>query len=407
MFTNTFNYYCSFCVVFSDIGGAFIMLKITDIEVQEKLSQRGISFKKVTLEAHWQLHKVLFMQKRYRDLSNESRILYAMMLDLYKLSEETTKSQIQQGQNTSFVDDAGYVYCIFSNASIEFMFQVSEKTAINLKKELYKHGLIIEVQQGLRMANRIYVLEPELDDENETWNYHEELKKYEAEKERKAKEKNDKRKKKSGASVDTSLNCKNYSSRTVKTTVLELEKLQSINTDIINTDLNPSVGKLVEDASLVYKNYRQNFKHSTYAKNYISELCEAHTPELVDLAIQRAITGEADKPIAFIKGTLSNWKKASCKTVEDVLKHEEVFKQQKQAEKEKKQQKQNKVSFKGNRTPIRKEIIPDWLEEEKKKEERQRIADALEDGKKPLMSTEELESKKKEIAAMLEQFRTK
>lgn len=367
------------------------MLKITDIEVQEKLSKRGISLKKVTLEAHWKLHKVLFMHKRYRELSNESRILYAMMLDLYKLSEETTMNQIQEGKNTSFVDDEGYIYCIFSNASIEFMFQVSEKTAINFKKELYEHGLIIEVRQGQQTANRIYVLEPEMDPENETWNYHAELKKYEEEKEKKAKEKNDKRKKKDGKTLDTTLNCKNYSSRTVKTTVLELENLQSINTDVIKNELNPSVSKLVDSASLdineIYQSYRQNFKHSTYAKNSISDLCAEHTPELVELAIQRAVTGEADKPIAFIKGTLNNWKEAGCKTVDEVLIHEEAYKQQKQAEKDKKQQGQNKASSKGNRHITRKEIIPEFLadpETYNKRQQQEQDQAALEEERKRL-----------------------
>lgn len=342
------------------------------MEVQDKLSKRGISLKKVTLEAHWKLHKVLFMHKRYRELSNESRILYAMMLDLYKLSEETTMNQIQEGKNTSFVDDEGYIYCIFSNASIEFMFQVSEKTAINFKKELYEHGLIVEVRQGQQTANRIYVLEPEMDPENEKWNYHEELKKYEAEKEKKAKEKNDKRKKKAGKTLDTTLNCKNYSSRTVKTTVHELQNLQSINTDIIKNELNPFVSKLVEGASLdineIYKSYRQNFKHSTYAKNSISDLCAEHTPELVELAIKRAIIGEPDKPIAFIKGTLNNWRAAGCKTVDEVLTHEEAYRQKKQAEKDKKQQRQNKASSKGNRRVTRKEIIPEWKKQQDEQE---------------------------------------
>ncbi len=367
------------------------MLKITDIEVQDKLSKRGISSKKVTLEAHWKLHKVLFMHKRYRELSNESRILYAMMLDLYKLSEETTMNQIQEGKNTSFVDDEGYIYCIFSNASIEFMFQVSEKTAINFKKELYEHGLIIEVRQGQQTANRIYVLEPEMDPENETWNYHAELKKYEEEKEKKAKEKNDKRKKKVGKTLDATLNCKNYSSRTVKTTVHELENLQSINTEVIKNEPNPSVSKLVEGASLdineIYKSYRQNFKHSTYAKNSISDLCAEYTPELVELAIQRTITGEPDKPIAFIKGTLNNWKDAGCKTVEDVLRHEEAFRQQKQAEKEKKQQGQNKVSSKSNRRITRKEIIPEFLadpEAYNKRQQQEQEQAALEEERRKL-----------------------
>ncbi|MFI8658031.1 hypothetical protein [Priestia megaterium] len=109
-------------------------------------------------------------------------------------------------------------------------------------------------------------------------------------------------------------------------------------------------------ADKIFDLYKENFKPTKYAKQSIFQYCEDHPVALVALAIERAVTAEADKPVAFIKGTLKNWK--GCLTVEDVLTYEENFRRQKQAKKEKKQSRRI-----ANNKIIRKELAPDWLKE--------------------------------------------
>ena len=158
-----------------------------------------------TLEnRYYQIPQELFENSLYKDkLNSDSKILYAFIIDRLTLS-----------QKNNWIDSENNIYLIFTRQEVQDKLGLSEKTVIKAFKQLSETKLIFEKRQGLGKPNLIYVGKIQ----------HEEI----------AEQKNLLLK-----------NCKNYSSRDVKSTVQELENLQGINPNnikpnIINTDsINP------------------------------------------------------------------------------------------------------------------------------------------------------------------------
>lgn len=94
--------------------------------------------------------KEIFTNPKYKNLSNEAKILYTLLLDRTSLSLQN-----------HFIDNMGRVYIFFTreNASIEL--NCSTRTAPKIFKELLSAELIEEKIQGNKKANIIYVKYPE------------------------------------------------------------------------------------------------------------------------------------------------------------------------------------------------------------------------------------------------------
>lgn len=158
-----------------------------------------------TLEnRYYQIPQELFDNSLYKDILNsDSKILYAFIIDRLTLS-----------QKNNWIDSENNIYLIFTRQEVQNKLGLSEKTVIKAFKQLAEAILIFEKRQGLGKPNLIYVGKIQ----------HEEITEQENVKLQ---------------------NCKNYSSRDVKSTVQELEILQGINTNnikpnIVNTDsINP------------------------------------------------------------------------------------------------------------------------------------------------------------------------
>ena len=158
-----------------------------------------------TLEnRYYQIPQELFDNSLYKDILNsDSKILYAFIIDRLTLS-----------QKNNWIDSENNIYLIFTRQEVQNKLGLSEKTVIKAFKQLAEARLIFEKRQGLGKPILIYVGKIQ----------HEEITEQE--------------------NVQLQ-NCKNYSSRDVKSTVQELEILQGINTNnikpnIINTDsINP------------------------------------------------------------------------------------------------------------------------------------------------------------------------
>lgn len=158
-----------------------------------------------TLEnRYYQIPQELFENSLYKDkLNSDSKILYAFIIDRLTLS-----------QKNNWIDSENNIYLIFTRQEVQDKLGLSEKTVIKAFKQLAETKLIFEKRQGLGKPNLIYVGKIQ----------HEEIIEQE----------------------NLQLqNCKNYSSRDVKSIVQELENLQGINPNnikpnIINTDIiNP------------------------------------------------------------------------------------------------------------------------------------------------------------------------
>lgn len=181
-----------------------------------------------TLEnGYYQIPQELFDNSLYKDILNsDSKILYAFIIDRLTLS-----------QKNNWIDSENNIYLIFTRQEVKNKLGLSEKTVIKAFKQLAEARLIFEKRQGLGKPNLIYVGKIQ----------HEEI----------AEQKN-----------LLLQNCKNYSSRDVKSTVQELENLQGINPNnikpnIINTN---SINPKSDDELLLIK---EKCRLSEFAKDEI------------------------------------------------------------------------------------------------------------------------------------------
>lgn len=157
--------------------------------------------------SYYQIPQELFINKLYKEkLNSDSKILYAFLLDRLSLS-----------QKNHWFDELNRVYLIFTREEVQDKLCLSEKTVTKAFKQLTDTNLIAEKRQGLGKPNLIYVGKIQ----------HEEI----------------------IANTEQEnlqvLNSKNYGSREVKNTILDVEKFPTINpnnikTNITNTDsINP------------------------------------------------------------------------------------------------------------------------------------------------------------------------
>ena len=157
--------------------------------------------------SYYQIPQELFVNNLYKTkLNSDSKILYAFLLDRLSLS-----------QKNHWFDEYGRVYLIFTREEVQNKLCLSEKTVTKAFKQLLEVNLIAEKRQGLGKPNLIYVGKIQ----------HEEI----------------------ITDIEQEnlqvLNSKNYGSREVKNTILDVEKFPTINpnnikTNIINTDsINP------------------------------------------------------------------------------------------------------------------------------------------------------------------------
>ena len=93
----------------------------------------------------YRLPKALITDDRFNDISNNSKLLYGLMLDRMSLS-------VRSG----WFDEENRVYIKYSLKSIMADLNCSKMTAVNMLKELQAIGLI-DVEQKNGLANIIYV----------------------------------------------------------------------------------------------------------------------------------------------------------------------------------------------------------------------------------------------------------
>lgn len=157
--------------------------------------------------SYYQIPQELFINKLYKEkLNSDSKILYAFLLDRLSLS-----------QKNHWFDELNRVYLIFTREEVQDKLCLSEKTVTKAFKQLTDTNLIAEKRQCLGKPNLIYV--GKFQHEEIITNTEQE-----------------------NLQV---LNSKNYGSREVKNTILDVEKFPTINpnnikTNITNTDsINP------------------------------------------------------------------------------------------------------------------------------------------------------------------------
>ena len=231
------------------------------------------------------------LEEEYKEMSLRAKIIYMLVFDRRSLSIKN-----------NWHDTNGDVFIYFTNQQLIDLLGCTEKTIISAKKELEEFGLIREERQGISKPNRIYIFVP-------SQNYSPELEKLQ------------------------------YG--TVKNTVQELEKLQTIktnniNTNYINTDNNN--GSTVGGGNTLYSKAEKISQEPTATANeleifndllfenfgsYPSPLqiddmrymLEEHSLEVIKLAIKECV--DYAKPnMSYMRTVLRNWKKAGLNTPE-------------------------------------------------------------------------------------------
>lgn len=180
-----------------------------------------------TLEhKYYQIPQELFVNKKYKNkLNSDSKILYAFLLDRLSLS-----------QKNHWIDEDNNVYLIFTREEVQEKLNLSDKTVTKSFKILMEVNLVQEKRQGLGKPNLIYV--GKIQHEEIITNIEQE-----------------------NLQV---LNSKNYGSREVKNTILDVEKFPTINpnnikTNITNTDsINPQNNNVCISSNVVKEKCQLN-----------------------------------------------------------------------------------------------------------------------------------------------------
>ena len=138
----------------------------------------------------YMMPKVLFNEK-YRKLSLKAKITYMLILDRLKISKMNT-----------WINEEKDLYVLYKREELEQQLGLCEKTIVKILKELKEFNLIYEKRQGLGKPNIMFVYKLEEVQECQKQN------------------------------------CKFYSSKDVKNTVLEQQNLQRNNNNINNNKYN-------------------------------------------------------------------------------------------------------------------------------------------------------------------------
>lgn len=103
-----------------------------------------------TSERFYALPKILFESDRYKQMRIDTKVAYAILKDRLSLSLKN-----------NWIDEAGYIYLVYSNANLMEILNCSKSTLLRIKKQLIEYGLIYEVKQSNSqkgtLANRIYL----------------------------------------------------------------------------------------------------------------------------------------------------------------------------------------------------------------------------------------------------------
>ena len=202
------------------------------------------------------------LKEPYNNLSHRAMLMYMLLWDRRGLSEKN-----------GWYDENGKVYVYFTNEQfMETLGTKSNKTIVEAKKELHKIGLLEEVQQGVNKPNRLYI---------------------------------------NGSVKITHRECKNYTSRRVKITRQDVQKLHGINTNIINTNIskitNTNTSEQNQLKKIVYT-IRQNWGRdlTPIELETVTKMLGEYPFEIIDFAISEA-TLRNKKTIRWVERCCLDW----------------------------------------------------------------------------------------------------
>lgn len=221
--------------------------------------------------AFYQFPQWLLKEEPYKNLGDKAKLMYMLLFDRRTLSIKN-----------KWYDDDGKIYMYFTNEQFMRELNCSEKPIIKAKKELAEIGLLEEVRQGINKPNRLYI---------------------------------------NGTGESTARNWRKYSSGTGESTVQELEKVQGINTNNINTNISILSNQQQEDVDEIRKSYDMFFeafpkqrKNSFTQQDILADINEFGN-ELYQYALKLAMANEANYP-SYIDRIFTSWRNEGVTTLE-------------------------------------------------------------------------------------------
>jgi hypothetical protein len=103
----------------------------------------------------YQTPKALFNNPAYKGLALGPKLMYSILRDRLDISIKN-----------NWKDEKGYIYLIFSVEEMAGLLEIDRTAVMRYKKKLVEYKLIIDKRLGQGNPNRIYVLKPELVDNN-------------------------------------------------------------------------------------------------------------------------------------------------------------------------------------------------------------------------------------------------
>jgi len=193
----------------------------------EKINTRRIKLTEVQENRFYQLPKFLVHDPHFKKLSGDAKILYTVLRDRHELSCKN-----------NWVDENGDIYLIYTRAAMMEDLGVSNKTVSKYMDELKRYGLVDEVRQGLNKPNMIYICTVDL---------------------------------------DTQWKCKKYTSGSVESTLQEVKKVHTNDTNINDTNISDNTttqvvehaNVLVVESSPTGKNFTKPLKKKSANKHTI------------------------------------------------------------------------------------------------------------------------------------------
>ncbi|AQQ55585.1 replication initiator protein A [Planococcus lenghuensis] len=116
---------------------------------------RKYNIQEETAERFYRLPKLFFTSSRYKKMSNDAKIAFAILQDRLELSIRN-----------AWFDEEGNIYFLYGNEHLGEILNCSKPTVIKIKKELQKAELLEEKRMGLSQSNRLYLLKPLADEQD-------------------------------------------------------------------------------------------------------------------------------------------------------------------------------------------------------------------------------------------------
>ena len=108
------------------------------------------SSNEVYAETYYQLPKIFFTNSKYKKMSSDAKIAYALLKDRFNYSIRN-----------NWCDEDNHIYFVYTVKDLQEILDCGTEKISKIKKELERAELLHQKRMGLNKPNRLYLLKPE------------------------------------------------------------------------------------------------------------------------------------------------------------------------------------------------------------------------------------------------------